>query len=184
MKNYQRILCIVLTAAYVVCYSLGASSEELTIVGTGSGTAILNAVGEAFHRQYPNIRVNIPKSIGSGGAIKAVGRDEYFLGRVAKPIKEKEQPYGLTYVLYAKLPIVFYVNNSVTVTNLSTQQILDIYSGSITNWEDVGGRNAKIRVVMREETDSSLAVLLELFSGFKDMTVTSKSKTMFNDQET
>lgn len=160
------------------------SSEELTIVGTGSGTAILKAIGEAFHQHNPEITIQVPKSIGSGGGIKAVGRDEYLLGRVARGIKEKEQPYGLTYVPYAYIPIVFFANNSVTVENLSEQQILDIYSGEITNWQEVGGSDAKIRVVMREEGDSSLGVLLKAFSGFKDITITSKAKITFSDPET
>jgi phosphate transport system substrate-binding protein len=161
-----------------------ALAEEITIVGTGSGTAILKAIGEAFSQQNPGITITVPESIGSGGGIKAVGRDEYLLGRVSRGIKESEKPYGLTYVSYAKMPIVFFVNKNVTAKNLSTQQVVDIYSGKITNWKDVGGNDAGIRVVTREEGDSSLEVLLELFPGFKDITITSKAKTTFSDPET
>ena len=161
-----------------------ALAEEITIVGTGSGTSILKAIGEAFSQENPGITITVPKSIGSGGGIKAVGRDEYLLGRVARGIKEKEKPYGLTYVSYAKIPIVFFVNKNVTVKNLSTQQVLDIFSGKITNWKDVGGSDAKIRVITREEGDSSQGVLLELLPGFKDITITSKAKTTFSDPET
>lgn len=171
----------------VICmfgFVSAALAEEITIVGTGSGTAILKAIGEAFSQQNPGITITVPKSIGSGGGIKAIGRDEYLLGRVARGIKEKEKPYGLTYVSYAKMPIVFFVNKGVNIKNLSTQQVLDIYSGKITNWKDVGGNDARIRVVTREEDDSSLGVLLELFPGFKDITITSKAKTTFSDPET
>jgi phosphate transport system substrate-binding protein len=111
MKYCTRISFIVVT---VVCLLFGfvsaALAEEITIVGTGSGTAILKAIGEAFSQENPGITITVPKSIGSGGGIKAIGRDEYLLGRVARGIKEKEKPYGLTYVSYAKMPIVFFVN--------------------------------------------------------------------------
>jgi len=173
----------------VVClltglFAVSVSAEEITIVGTGSGTAILKAVGEAFQKTTPGVTIVVPESIGSGGGIKAVGKDEYMLGRVARDIKENEQEYGLTMVPLAKIPIVFFVNTSVTVKELSIQQVLDIYSGKITNWSEVGGHDARIRVITREEGDSSLEVLDSFFPGFKDITITPKSKMTFSDPET
>jgi phosphate transport system substrate-binding protein len=175
------VTCVVLA---MLVFATAASAEELTIVGTGSGTAILKAIGEAFSQTHPDVTIDIPESIGSGGGIKAVGKDEYTLGRVAREIKENEQEYGLTLVHVAKIPIVFFVNTSVTVKDLSVQQVLDIYSGKITNWKDVGGKDARIRVITREEGDSSLDVLLQSFPGFQDITITTKSKMTFSDPET
>jgi phosphate transport system substrate-binding protein len=161
-----------------------ALAEEIVIVGTGSGTAVLEAIGAAFQQANPDVALKVPDSIGSEGGIKAVGRDEYQLGRVSRKIKPKEEPYGLTYTPYAKMPIVFYTNKNVTVTNLSAQQVVDIYSGKATNWKDVGGADAPIRVVIREETDSSLAVLRASFPGFKELTFNPKAKMTYTDPET
>jgi phosphate transport system substrate-binding protein len=182
MNNFKKLTVFVAICLFGVVFSV--SAEELTIVGTGSGTAILKAIGAAFTLQHPGVTITVPKSIGSGGGIKAVGRDEYLLGRVAREINENEKDYGLSLVPVAKIPIVFFVNKSVTVGNLSVQQVLDIYSGKITNWKDVGGNDARIRVITREEGDSSLSVLEESFPGFKDITITSKSKMTFSDPET
>ena len=60
------------------------AAEVLEIVGTGDGVAILKTLGTAFTAQHPNVEVQIPKSIGSGGALKAVGTDKNVLGRVAR----------------------------------------------------------------------------------------------------
>lgn len=182
MKNMRRNVFLILV---VIIYISGfAAAEEITIVGTGSGTAVLQAIADAFSRENPDVTIILPESIGSGGGIKAVGRDEYLLGRVARDIQEKEKPYGLTYLPYAKIPIVFYVNKSVAIKNLSVQQILDIFSGKITNWKEVGGDDLNVRVITREEGDSSQAILLDSFPGFKDITITSKAKTTFSDPET
>lgn len=159
-------------------------AEEITIVGTGSGASVLTAVGSAFSQSNPGVSVSVPKSIGSGGGIKAVGKDENVIGRVARGIKDKEKPFGLTYLPYAKNPIVFFVNPSVGITDLTTQQVCDIYSGKIVNWKDVGGKDSKIRVIRREDGDSSLSVLLKLLPGFADITLTAKSKTTLSDPET
>ena len=182
-----RLIAVVIGIAGICLIGVMLSSvfaEEIVIVGTGSGTVILEAIGEAFHQQNPEVTIAVPESIGSGGGIKSVGRDEYLLGRVARGIKDSEKAYGLTYVPYAKIPIVFFVNKEVTVKELSIQQLLDIYSGKITNWNEVGGSDMKIRVIVREEGDSSLDVLNTSFPGFNDITVTPKSKMTFSDPET
>ena len=46
-----------------------------------------------------------------------------------------------------------------------------------------GVETLTIWVVRREEGDSSLEVLVKSFPGFKDITITSKSKMALNDQE-
>ncbi len=184
MKNIKRIVSVILAVVCLVGFVSTALAEEITIVGTGSGMVILNAIGEAFSQHNPGMTINVPDSIGSGGGIKAVGKDKYVLGRVARDIKENEKSYGLNLVPVAKIPIVFFVNKSVTVHNLSIQQVLDIYKGTIANWKEVGGDDAKIRVVRREEDDSSLEVLKKSFPGFKDITVTSRSKMTLSDSET
>ena len=175
----KRALIVALVLTFVLVFSSSVMAEEITIVGTGDGVAILKAIGEAFTQKNSGVTIIVPKSIGSGGGIKSVGKDLYKIGRVARGIKDKEKHFGLKYVPYAKVPTVFFVNKSVGVKNLSTKQVCDIYSGKITNWKDVGGKEARIRVVRREDGDSSLKVLTKSFPGFKDITITSKSKTAF-----
>ncbi|MBI9087319.1 MAG: substrate-binding domain-containing protein [Desulfobacterales bacterium] len=172
------VMCIGLMVAGPV------AAEELTIVGTGSGQSILAAIGNAFTETTPGAVVSVPKSIGSGGGIKAVGKDESVIGRIARPIKDKEKHFGLAYHPIAKMPIVFFTNKSVGVKSLTISQVLDIYSGKITNWKDVGGKDASIRVIRREDGDSSLSVLLKTFPGFSDITLTAKSKTTYSDPDT
>lgn len=181
MKKWIVFLAILTVGLFL---SSQVMAEEITIVGTGSGSSVLKAIGKAFSQRNPGVAVSVPKSIGSGGGIKAVGTDRNLIGRVARGIKDKEKPYGLTYVPYAKNPIVFFVNKSVGVTELTTQQVCDIYSGKITGWKDVGGKDARIRVIRREDGDSSLEVLLKSFPGFADITLLQKAKTTYSDPST
>jgi len=160
------------------------ASEELVIVGTGSGMPLLKAIGQAFSEQYPEIAVIVPDSIGSGGGIKAVGEDRYKLGRVARNIEEKEKKYGLIQMPLAKIPIVFYVNAGVTLTEITSTQACRIYDGTFRKWKEIGGVGGKIRVIKREIGDSSLLVLEEKLPGFKDIKLTLRSKTTYTDQET
>ena len=180
----KKIFNFIVVLTMLFAFSGIAMAEKITIVGTGSGMAVLKAVGDAFSLDNTGVTVNVPDSIGSGGGIKAVGTDKNVIGRVARPIKDKEKHYVLSYVPFTKMPIVIYMNKSVGIKNLTTQQVCDIYSGKITNWKDVGGPDAKIRVIRREDGDSSLSVLLKTFPGFKDITLTPKSKTTYSDPDT
>ena len=163
---------------------LSAIAEEISIVGTGSGAEILENLGKAFSKANPGVTVGVPKSIGSGGAIKAAGTDTARVGRVARGIKENEKSYGLTYLPVAKLPIVIMTHKGVGVKNLTAQQVCDIYSGKITNWKEVGGKEGNIRGIRRENGDSSLDVLLKTLPGYKAITVTAKSKETLSDPGT
>jgi phosphate transport system substrate-binding protein len=179
----RRSKSLLVVTMFCVLSVSAVSAGELVIVGTGSGVSILKAISEAFTKANPDITIAVPESIGTGGGIKAVGRDEFLLGRVAREIQEKEKPYGLTHVAYAKEMVVFATHQSITVKNLTVQQILDIYSGKITNWKEVGGPDANIRVLRRQEGDAAQDVFRSLMPGFKDLVITEKAKTAFSDPE-
>jgi len=173
-------------AAVLLCLICSGTvmAEEIVIVGTGSGMALLRTVGNEFSKTHPDVKITVPESIGSSGGIKAVGTDQAVVGRVGRKLKDTEAHYGLAYIPFVRLPIVFFVNKSVGIKDITPQQACDIYSGKITNWKEVGGKDARIKVVRREDGDSSLLVLLESLPGFKDIVITDKSKTTLSDQET
>ncbi|AMV73430.1 substrate-binding domain-containing protein [Desulfuromonas carbonis] len=177
MKRTARGLNLVLLVLALTLFGGGsrALAEELAIVGTGDGVKILKALGAAFERLHPGTTITIPESIGSSGGIKAVGEGEAALGRVARTIKEKEQGYGLTYLPFARIPVVFFVNPVLPVQNLSSDQAAAIYRGAIDNWKTVGGPDAPIAVVRREEGDSSLSTLKKSLPAFKDLAITERA---------
>lgn len=179
----KKVTLLIWVLVFSIILVIPALAEEITIVGTGDGVAVLKAIGEAFAQNNSGTTISVPKSIGSGGGIKGVGNDKYKIGRVARGIKDKEKPFGLTYVPFAKVPTVFFCNKNVKKTGLTARQICGIYSGEITNWQKVGGKNSRIKVVRREDGDSSLKVLLKTFPGFKNISITNKSKTAFSTPE-
>jgi phosphate transport system substrate-binding protein len=160
------------------------ASKELVIVGTGSGISLLQALGKIFMKQNPDITITVPASIGSGGGIRSVGNDEYVLGRVARDIDENEKQYNLEVIPIAKIPIVFYVNASISIWEISYEQACGIYSGAIRKWEEIGGGQGTIRVIRREDGDSSLSIFMKTLPGFKEITITERSKIIYTDQET
>ena len=73
---------------------------------------------------------------------------------------------------------VFFVHKDNPITNLTTEQIKDIYSGKITNWKDVGGKNEKIAAFQRNEGSGSQSMLKRCMG---DTPITDAPTEMVND---
>jgi phosphate transport system substrate-binding protein len=161
----------------------GATAGELPVVGTGDGIELLRALGAAYTADYPQTSVLVPPSIGSGGGVAAVGSEKEVLARVARPLSDTERGLGLVATPVFRLPSAFFVHRSAGVSGLSTKQLADIYAGKITNWRDAGGADLRVKVVRREEMDSTLLVLRQTMPGWKDLVITEKSKTAVTTQD-
>ncbi|MBS7009915.1 PstS family phosphate ABC transporter substrate-binding protein [Anaerostipes sp.] len=81
--------------------------------------------------------------------------------------KECGQEFKLTPI--GKDGFIFFVNKDNPVSSLTTEQIKKIYSGDITNWKEVGGKNEKIAAYQRNENSGSQTAFLRFMEGEKIM---------------
>jgi len=177
----RRFSGAVASAALLWC-SPGLAAG-FAVVGTGDGMEMLSAVSVLFSSERPDVPVSVPPSVGSGGAVAAVGADRNVLGRVARPLKPAEKEQGLDTTPIVRISSAFFVHPSAGVKALTTKQLADIYSGKIDSWKEVGGADLKIKVVRREEADSTLGELRATMPGWKDLAITSRSKMAMTTQE-
>ena len=180
----SKLTKILTQTALLAGLSLSAArAGELPIVGTGDGIDILRSLASAYGLQTPDTSVSIPPSIGSGGGIAAVGADKAVLGRVARPLTEAEKAQGIKFVPVVRIPSAIYAHPSAGIASLTSDQLVQIYAGTITNWKDVGGADLKIKVVRREDEDSTLNVLRATMPGWKTLQLTTKAKTAVTTQD-
>ena len=76
--------------------------------------------------------------------------------------RAKEKGVELKLIPIGKEAFVFFVNQKNEVDGLTLQQIKDIYSGKITNWKELGGKNEPIRAYQRPEDSGSQTSLQSL----------------------
>lgn len=164
-------------------FPIAKARETLPIVGTGDGIELLQAIADIYSMDNKKPEIQIPPSIGSGGGIGAVGSGASILGRIARPLKPEEVARGLVYVPVAHIPTAIFVNKFLKIQDLSSEQLVAIYRGEIQNWKEVGGPDVKIRIVRREDGDSSLEALRKNMVGWKDLKITERTKTATSTQE-
>lgn len=166
-----------------LAFNVSAYAGELKIVGTGDGLEMLQALASAYSARNDSIEIAVPPSIGSGGGIVAVGTERERLGRVARPLKAAEIKYGLVYVPIARIPSAIFAHPSTSVNGLSSEDLVRLYSGKATSWSELGGADLKVKVVRREEADSTLQVLRASMPGWANLEFTPRSKTALTTQD-
>ena len=181
-KRVQTIFFLLVSAVFCLV-STSVFAEQLVVPGTGASEVILQDLATAFNTENPDSEVIIPPSVGSGGGVRLVGMGEYDLGRVARPFKKAELDYGLKHLIFAKDVIVFAVGAKVGIDNLSSQQLVDVYSGRITNWKDVGGNDIPVRLLVRDLEDTSYKIINQHINLFKNIEFSGNAKIMFHDYE-
>lgn len=137
--------------------------ENLIIAGSGSNLPITGRLAEYYSQKYGE-KLELPNSIGSSGAIKAVMEGAIDLGLISRPVKDEEKSEGLKQIPYARIGVVIGVNPDVPDNNISYQDLTEIYQGKKTQW-----RNGRmIIVLMREPGDSTNLLLEEKVPGFRE----------------
>ncbi len=182
----MRVLTFALVfslSAFLQLTPAATADSGLKVVGTGDGLEMLREIGEGFSAAHPAIELSIPPSIGSGGGIAAVSSGAERLGRVARPLKDSEVQYGLIYLPIARIPSAIFTHPSTGIKGLTSEELVKIFTGEITNWSEVGGADLSVRLVRREDADSTLQVLRGSMPGWTDLEFSPRSKTALTTQE-
>lgn len=183
MKIKKSHTLLLLVAFVIFGANTKVYAEQLIIPGTGANEVILQELAAAFNSENSEHEVIIPPSVGSGGGISLAGTGKNKLGRVARPFKDDELRYQLDYLPFARDMIIFVVGQRAGVRSLSSQQLAEVFTGKISNWQQVGGNDVRVRLLVREPRDSSLLILRQKLESFKDITFSAKAKMLFHDYE-
>ncbi len=148
----------------------GYDGQVVTIAGTGDSQDLVRALADALLSTTGSGRIEVPENIGSAGGIRALLAGKTDLARVARELTRQEADAGLTCLTFAKAPIAFVVHRSVTgIDNISSQDIVGVYSGKITRWEHLNAKQGRIYAVTREPGNPCLRVLQAQLPGFADI---------------
>lgn len=144
-----------------------SKDDELPIVdGATALFPIYCSFVEAVYPESCDVKevVKFNKTTGAYKELIAGNDDIIFAAQPSKEQLAMAQEAGLEFKMY---PIgfeafVFIVNAKNPVDNLSLQQIKDIYTGKITNWKELGGKNQSIRPFQRDTNSGSQTAFIKM----------------------
>ncbi|KLV02046.1 phosphate ABC transporter substrate-binding protein [Photobacterium aphoticum] len=141
--------------AIIAGLSFTASAEDtVTITGSTSASHIVEVLAETYTKATPDTNIEV-QGIGSSAGIQALKKGVSDLGMSSRYLNTDEIKPDVETVLIAHDGIAMVVHKDNPVTNLSREQIEQIYQGKITNWKDVGGPDLSMAVVSRENASGS-----------------------------
>lgn len=104
---------------------------------------------EAFSRST-NLKVEV-KTASSASSVLALMNGYCDIAITARAIYRRQWDYGFRQLPICRDPIAVIVNQKLSVVNLTEMQIQDIFSGYISNWNQVGGPDLAITVIVPSE---------------------------------
>ena len=126
-----------------------AVSGTVSTDGSTSMEKVIGALSESYMAANKDVTVNYNPT-GSGAGITAVQEGTCDIGLSSRALKDEEKAAGLqeTVLAYDGIAIIVHPDN--LVSDLTLEQIAQLYTGEITNWKDVGGNDAEIVLIGRE----------------------------------
>lgn len=138
-----------------------ALSGTLTLAGSTSMEKLANVAAEAFMTKYPDVTVSA-EFIGSSAGVEAVLAKTVDIGNASRNLKDSEISSGAVENIVAIDGIAVILDNANSVTNITKDQLVQIYTGEINNWSAVGGSDQPIVVVGRESGSGTRGAFEEL----------------------
>lgn len=125
-------------------------SGTVSTNGSTSMEKVIGSLKEQFQKDNDGQVTVSYDATGSGAGIEAVTNGTTDIGLSSRALKDEETSAGLTGTTVALDGIAVIVNADSQISDLSVEQIGQIFSGEITNWKDVGGADAEIACIGRE----------------------------------
>jgi len=148
-------------------FSSADEIKTVRVVGSTTVAPIAARAAEAFSKKHPGIRI-VVNGGGSGVGINAVGRGLAEIGMASRQVTDKEKKnfasVHLTDHIVGRDGVACAISSEIFnagVTQLTREQIADIYSGKIKSWKAVGGPDRPILVIDKEKHRGTRHVFME-----------------------
>lgn len=144
----------------------GSTNTQTTISISGSTSVgpLMLKVQENYEAANEEVVLEVQEN-GSGAGIKDVINGVSEIGMSSRELKSEEASQ-VDGTVIAHDGIALLVNPANEVQNITLEQLKDIYTGKVTNWKELGGKDAPIVVISREEGSGTRDAFQEIL-GYK-----------------
>lgn len=117
-------------------YKASGQKGKITIGGSSSVTPVMEKLKESYVKVNPDVTVDVQQndsSSGMKGAIDGI----YDIGMASRDVKDSEKEAGLNSIKIALDGIAVIVNKDNALDAITSEQIKNIYTGSLTKWSEI-----------------------------------------------
>ena len=108
----------------------------VVVAGSSSVTPVMEKLKEGYEAVNPNASIEIQQSDSTTGVESTIS-GVCDIGMASRELKDSETSKGVTGTQIAIDGIAVIVNNENSMTDITSDQVKQIYTGEVTNWEDL-----------------------------------------------
>jgi len=170
MKKSIKGIIAAATALMMAGNLIGCSSPantettltgKISLAGSTSMEKLCEAMSESFMEAYPGVTVTVEYT-GSSAGIESVIQGSADIGNASRSLKDGEKESGAVENIVAIDGIAVITDKNNSVSDLTTDQLTGIYTGTISNWSELGGSDEAIVVIGREAGSGTRGAFEEL----------------------
>ena len=150
-------------------------SGSVTTNGSTSMEKVVLTLNEQFMIDHPDVKASYDPT-GSSTGIEAAKNGSADIGLASRALKDEEVADGLKSTTLALDGIAIIVNADSAISDLTVEQIAQIFKGEVTNWSEMGGADGAIACIGREG-GSGTRDGFESITGTEDVCVLSQELT-------
>ena len=139
----------------------------IKLAGSTSMEKLCEAMAESFMEKNPGVTVTVEYT-GSGAGLESLAAGSVDIGNASRGLKDEEKASGEVENIVAIDGIAVITNKSCSIKDVTSKDLAKIYSGEITDWAELGGKEQPIVVIGREAgsgTRDAFEELLEVKDG-------------------
>lgn len=163
----KRLFTLVIPILALGLVLQGCGRRSTTeVVGSDTMVKLTQALAEAYNNDNPEANITVTGG-GSGNGIAALINGNADIAQASREMKQEEienarrNKIDVKEYVVAKDGVSVMVHPDNPVGQLTIDQLADIYTGKITNWKDVGGRDESIVVLSRDKSSGTHVFFLE-----------------------
>lgn len=178
----RRVLAkfgVAFCALLLVMSAHGQPGPKIVFDGSTGVMPLAAALAKAFQERNPPVTTEMGKGLGTKARIDALSQGKIDIAIASHGLDAAEiARRGMAVHEFARVPVVFGVNATVPVGDLSEAQVCDVYAGKISSWKALGGPDLAIEARTRPDTEVDAEVVRANIKCFKDLSLPPMVKVM------
>lgn len=178
MKTLTRLLALSLTLGTA---AISHAAGKITVKGSDTMVVLAQKWAEVYMAKNPGVQIQVTGG-GTGTGFAALQNQTTDLCNASRKIKKAEEANCI--IKFGKKPteyqvcldgLAVYVHASSPIKELTVQQVQELFTGKVRNWQEVGGPDAPVTLYSRENSSGTYEFFKEHVLGGKDFAASAQT---------